>query len=83
MCLKLTRRLIPRVTLLDHLNNEEDNDGGYVPSSQDLFTSQAFRKNPLSHKRSHSLDRSIEPDGIPSKLIKSGDSMVSWCCSSV
>ena len=60
-------------TLLDLLNKEEANDGGYVPSSQDLFTSQASPKDPLSHKRSRSLDRSIEADGSSSKLTKSGD----------
>ena len=60
-------------TLLDLLNKEEANDGGYVPSSQDLFTSQDSPKDPLSHKRSRSLDRSIEADGSSSKLTKSGD----------
>ena len=55
----------------------------YVPSSQDLFTSQASRKDPLSHKGSQSLDRSIESDDISSKLTKSGDSLVSWGCLSV
>ena len=64
-------------SLLDLLNKEKANDGGYVPSSQDLFTSQASLKDPLSHKRSCSLDRSIESDGISSKLTKSGDPLVS------
>ena len=64
-------------TTLDLANLHENRDVSYVPSSQDLFSSQGSQKDLARHKRSRSLDRSLESYGSSSKLTKSGDNLLS------
>ena len=64
-------------TMLDLANQHENREVNYIPSSQDLFSSQGFQNNLARHKRSGSMYRSLESYGSSSKLTKSGDNLLS------
>ena len=64
-------------TTLYLANQHEKRDVNYIQSSQDLFSSQGSQNDLARHKRSRSLDRSLESYGSSSKLTKSGDNLLS------